>query len=86
MKIGDYQFHCTLQQDATLPPYKGSTFRGGFGSALKQTLCALRRQDCPVCLLRETCLYARVFEAQSPAASGARLAARPHPYVIRPAA
>jgi len=86
MKIGDYQFHCTLQQDAILPPYKGSTFRGGFGSALKQTLCALRRQDCPVCLLRETCLYARVFEAQSPAASGARLAARPHPYVIRPAA
>lgn len=86
MKIGDYQFNCTLQQDALLPPYKGSTFRGGFGSALKQTLCALRQQQCPVCLLRETCLYARVFEVQPSAASGARLAAPPHPYVIQPAA
>jgi hypothetical protein len=86
MKIGDYQFSCTLQQDALLPPYKGSTFRGGFGVALKQTLCALRQQQCPVCLLRETCLYARVFEVLPPTASAARLAAPPHPYVIRPAA
>lgn len=86
MKIGDYQFSCTLQQDALLPAYKGSTFRGGFGSALKQTLCALRQQQCPVCLLRETCLYARIFENQPASNATSRLAAPPHPYVIRPAA
>ena len=83
MQFGEYDFYCTLKQDAVLPPYKGSTFRGAFGAALKETVCALKRQDCPQCLLRPSCLYARVFEIQ-PAVQSQRLAAAPHPYVIIP--
>ena len=36
MQFGKYQFKCTLQKEAHFPPYKGSTFRGGFGVALKK--------------------------------------------------
>jgi hypothetical protein len=63
MLFGEYRFHAVLEDDAILPPYKGSTFRGGFGVALKQVVCALRRQGCPACLLRRQCVYALVFES-----------------------
>jgi len=62
MLYGEYEFHCIFDNDAVLPAYKGSTFRGVFGHALKKVVCALKRQDCGDCLLREKCLYPFVFE------------------------
>jgi hypothetical protein len=35
MQYGKYQFSCFFETEAELPPYKGSTFRGVFGIALK---------------------------------------------------
>ncbi len=86
MRLGHYHFHCRLHDDACLPPYKGSTFRGAFGHALRQTVCTLRRQECPSCLLQQSCIYARVFETKRPDDSVRHLASPPHPYVIRPPA
>jgi hypothetical protein len=62
MRYGSYQFTSVLEGDALLPEYKGSTFRGAFGHALKRVVCALRREDCADCLLRDKCVYAFVFE------------------------
>lgn len=86
MLYGKYQFFCSLETDAVLPPYKGSTFRGVFGWALKAVVCALRRQECGECLLKERCLYAFVFETPkaAPGRGYARIAAPPHPFVIEP--
>ncbi|OPX37883.1 MAG: CRISPR-associated protein Cas6 [Desulfobacteraceae bacterium 4484_190.1] len=88
MQYGKYIFSCVLENDALLPPYKGSTFRGIFGLALKKVVCALKHQDCINCLLREKCVYASVFETSLAIADGKgkkRIAAPPHPYVIEPA-
>jgi len=41
MFYGKYKFLCRLKDDANLPYYKGSTFRGVFGRALKRVVCAL---------------------------------------------
>ena len=87
MLFGKYFFSCVFEDDAILPLYKGSTFRGVFGHGLKQVVCALKRQDCNDCLLREKCVYAFVFEL--PALTNQptdkkRIAAPPHPYVIEP--
>ncbi len=86
MRYGKYLFSSIFQQEAMLPEYKGSTFRGVFGHALKLVACALKRQVCADCLLRERCIYALVFEL--PAARNdegrKRIAAPPHPYVIEP--
>ncbi|RMG41338.1 MAG: CRISPR system precrRNA processing endoribonuclease RAMP protein Cas6 [Candidatus Dadabacteria bacterium] len=80
-----YTFRARLDEDASLPPYKGSTFRGVFGHALKHVVCALKTQDCPTCLLRKRCLYPRVFEDQSGVQLGSsRRASAPHPYIIEP--
>lgn len=76
-----------FKDDAVFPYYKGSTFRGVFGHALKKVVCALKRQDCQDCLLRKKCVYSFVFETQllpNNTNSRKRLASPPHPYVIEP--
>lgn len=86
MIYGRYLFTSVLEDDAVLPPYKGSTFRGVFGHALKKVVCALKRQDCAGCFLHSRCVYALVFEpsCMEPAGGRRRLAAPPHPYVLEP--
>lgn len=86
MLYGDYLFRCRFGSEARLPVYKGSTFRGVFGRALKQVVCALKRQTCSTCLLNRECLYPAVFEPRPALAQtddGGRTAL-PHPYVIQP--
>lgn len=73
--FGKYDFTCRLESEAALPFYKGSTFRGVFGHALKRVVCALKLKECPDCILKDTCLYAQVFEAAD---------TLPHPFVIEP--
>lgn len=85
MQFGRFEISCTLLDDALLPPYKGSTFRGAFGGALKKVVCAVRHKDCSTCPLAKRCVYAATFETE--ARSGdprGLLAAPPHPYVIEP--
>ncbi|MGQ9689475.1 MAG: CRISPR system precrRNA processing endoribonuclease RAMP protein Cas6 [Desulfobaccales bacterium] len=83
MLFGEYQFHGVLESDAILHPYKGSTFRGVFGHALKEVVCALKRQECPTCLLRRQCIYTQVFESP-PEAQPQGAPPPPHPFVIEP--
>ena len=86
MLIGNYSFSCLFTEPAILPPYKGSTFRGVFGRALKKTVCALRLKECNECLLKSKCLYASVFETKEAVdlPQGARVSSPPHPFVIEP--
>lgn len=83
MLFGRYHISCTLETEGFLPSFKGSTFRGAFGAALKRAVCAARQTECSACLLSERCLYAQTFERQAPSNS-LRQAAPPHPYVIEP--
>ena len=84
MLFEKYHFHGVFQDPAVLPVFKGSTFRGVFGVALKKVVCALRQQECGTCLLRAQCLYARVFETLGD--SGGGKPSPPHPFVIEPPA
>ncbi|MBP9021469.1 MAG: CRISPR system precrRNA processing endoribonuclease RAMP protein Cas6 [Syntrophobacterales bacterium] len=86
MLYGRYVFSCKFLDEAELPEYKGSTFRGVFGHALKKTVCALKHQGCEGCLLRPKCIYVFLFETPFPVKSNGRkrLSSPPHPYVIEP--
>lgn len=86
MIFGNYKFTLHLNDDALLPYYKGSTFRGVLGHALKKTVCALRKQACDSCVLRSGCTYAMVFETARAVAlpEGARISSAPHPMVLEP--
>ncbi len=86
MKYGKYAFEIRLKDDAILPRYKGSTFRGVLGHALKRVVCALRNKSCDKCILRSSCIYAMVFETQYAVTSPrvARLSSPPHPMILEP--
>jgi len=45
----------TARTSLQLPPFKGSTLRGGFGHAFKETVCVVEHRDCARCLLRTRC-------------------------------
>lgn len=84
LKFSCNTFCCTLHDAALLPEYKGSTFRGAFGGALKKVVCALKQKECSSCLLASRCLYARIFEPGIWHTDNSRFAAPPHPYIIEP--
>lgn len=87
MLYGKYSFSILFEDNAILPEYKGSTFRGVFGHALKRVVCALKRQECHDCLLREKCIYPYTFETNPRPVTHddpVRVSSPPHPYVIEP--
>ncbi|MGV8073742.1 MAG: CRISPR system precrRNA processing endoribonuclease RAMP protein Cas6 [Syntrophobacteraceae bacterium] len=73
-------------EDIHLPAYKGATLRGGFGYALKQVSCALKRQDCATCMLRDRCVYLYLFETLPPSDTAMMRLYRtiPQPFIIEP--
>ncbi len=83
MRCGRYRFVCVFDEEARLPPFKGSTIRGAFGWALKRVTCALKTQQCPNCILRETCVYCKIFESL-PSEKLQNRMSPPHPFVIEP--
>ncbi len=85
MYYGIYHVFVKLLDNAILPPYKGSTFRGAFGKCLKKAVCTTRKKECADCLLVSHCLYARFFENKEwEHVPSPRTAAPPHPYVLEP--
>jgi len=80
-----YTFHCRFKTDAILPGYLGSTLRGALGWGLKKISCALKRQNCATCMLRQQCAYAWIFETERYQTGDGRIVnARPHPFVLQP--
>ncbi len=65
MLYGKYRFRCCFESEAILPAYKGSTFRGVFGHALKKVVCPFKDQTCASCRSKEKCVYAIAFETRT---------------------
>jgi len=83
-----YKFVISFLEDAQLPPYKGSTLRGGFGHAFKKAICVFRDRQCTDCNLKQTCAYSYIFETSPPGETSipgfGQYEAIPHPFVIEP--
>ncbi|MEW6193431.1 MAG: CRISPR system precrRNA processing endoribonuclease RAMP protein Cas6 [Bacillota bacterium] len=69
-----------------LPPYKGSTFRGGFAGTFQRLVCSTGTRQCRPCPLKTECPYALVFESEPPAGSEAlrNYASIPRPFILEP--
>lgn len=69
-----------------LPPYKGSTFRGGFGNNLKRTVCINKDYECSQCMLQHRCIYTYIFETKQPEdiETNKSFADVPHPFILIP--
>jgi hypothetical protein len=69
-----------------LPGYMGSAWRGGFGRALRRTVCVTGLPACPSCPFAASCVYPYLFET-APAGEGGILAGYdrvPNPFVLAP--
>lgn len=84
MNLAKYKLTITPQTNLALPPYKGSTFRGGFGHALRRVICVNRGETCTECLLRTACIYPYIFETTSPSEAKRKSENSPHPFIIEP--
>lgn len=75
------------KEDINLPPYKGSTLRGGFGNVFRRICCVNKKvKICSECSLRDKCAYAYIFET-SPSKDAEylkNLNQIPRPFVIEP--
>jgi len=86
MKLAKYKLTIRPTSNLSLPPYKGSTFRGGFGHALRRVMCVNRGETCAKCPLGKGCVYTYIFEttprqAVNETSEDTHL---PHPFIIEP--
>ncbi|MFQ6098807.1 MAG: CRISPR system precrRNA processing endoribonuclease RAMP protein Cas6 [Armatimonadota bacterium] len=87
LRLARLRFVLAAREDAVLPSRLGSTLRGGFGSSLKRLACSNpTAKTCRVCIVREQCSYAYLFETAPPGSSEVlRLnESVPRPFVIEP--
>ncbi len=84
---GIYRFDLAAVEEAhDLPREKGIMLRGGFGVALKRSVCAFPdavARDCAACPLQASCVYPRLFRARPRDVSTALDRDPPRPFVIR---
>lgn len=85
LRIARYRFELEATDALHMPEYQGSTFRGGFGHALKRLVC---RQPnalaCTPCAHKASCPYGYVFESTAPEEGPGlhQLREIPQPFVI----
>jgi len=86
LHFAKFTFTAHARDTILLPPYKGSTFRGGFGNIFKKVVCIRSNKDCDTCLLRDRCIYLYIFETPPPAETTVmrKYETAPHPFVIEP--
>jgi hypothetical protein len=87
LSAAKFQFTLVVREPMFLPPYKGSTLRGGFGNVFRRIACSQKQFDnCLPCLIKNFCPYRMIFEPGP--VEGAELRGGfdeiPRPFVIEP--
>jgi len=82
-----FSFHLKPLENISLPFFKGSTLRGGFGNQFKKIVCIRRElQRCFKCNMENICAYPYIFETSPPERSTKlrNIKNIPRPYVLEP--
>lgn len=82
-------FKIEAVDEINLPYYKGSTFRGVFGNTFKRVVCVFKNKECDECILKQSCVYAYVFETpllrkDKVIFNMVKYRTIPHPFIIEP--
>ena len=88
LSLAKYKFTLQTEEALTLPSFKGSILRGGFGSVFRKIICVNKKKDCSHCLLKDECIYPYIFETPMPAEftyiNRNKISTIPHPFIIEP--
>ena len=85
-RIARYRIVLTALSTILMPPYAGSTYRGGFGHAFRKMVCTQGDIDCRDCTLKAVCPYPYIFET-TPFEGAQQLRSYgdvPRPFIIDP--
>ena len=85
-RLARYRVILTARSTILMPPYAGSTLRGGFGHAFRKMVCTQGPIDCRDCTLKAVCPYPYIFET-APFEGATQLRTYgdvPRPFVIDP--
>lgn len=85
-RLARYRVVLTAISTISMPPYAGSTLRGGFGHAFRKMVCTQGPIDCKDCTLKAVCPYPYIFET-APFEGAQKLRTYgdvPRPFVIDP--
>lgn len=84
LAIQRFRLHFRGRRPYGITGYRGSTWRGVLGGALKRLVCITRDRECQACMLYRTCIYTYIFETPEERVSeeGARSEDAPHPFVL----
>ena len=85
-RLARYRVILTARSTIVMPPYAGSTLRGGFGHAFRKMVCTQGPIDCRDCTLKAVCPYPYIFET-APFEGATQLRTYgdvPRPFVIDP--
>ena len=83
LDLAKYRLVLQPRETLSLPPYKGSTFRGAFGTVFRRVACMCGAN---VTEHQPRCFYSHVFETPRDAslADLPQTAQMPHPFVLEP--
>ena len=82
MKYATFDFECEWKRDTIVPDFQGSMLRGALGHALKSCLCTVKAPTCKECMVKNSCLYSKIFEVKPVSKEPIRQAQIPHPYMM----
>ena len=85
-RLARYRVILTALSTIVMPPYAGSTLRGGFGHAFRKMVCTQGPINCRDCTLKAVCPYPYIFET-APFEGATQLRTYgdvPRPFVIDP--
>ncbi len=84
LAISRFRLRYRFPENALLPEYQGSTWRGAMGHSLKRTACVTRLGSCPACSLYRSCPYPYLFETPVPedATRMRKYTSAPHPFIL----
>lgn len=78
---------CSAITPITFPNFPGIALRGGFGVALKQSVCIMKQiHYCAQCSLASICVYSQIFENPNTLSNNKmkKLDYIPHPFSLAP--
>ena len=86
LALAKYRFTLRPKETLVLPPFKGSTLRGGFGFVFRKIACITKNRDCSTCSLKDSCVYSYIFETSPPPDSSYLRGYRsiPRPFILEP--
>lgn len=85
LHFGLFDLEFNPEKEVVFPGFPLNTIRGAFGYQLRRLACSVPSEECQACMLRQSCVFAYLFETPVPEESKVmkKYPKAPHPFIFR---